>query len=139
VPGCIRSRGRGPPRSLGRSSVTIRLPTPELRVALETIAEAGPDLILLDLHMPQLDGLALLQGRPEGSRELSTCARAYCRHHQEGAHPALAAGTRDFLTKPFAMTDVLLRVGNLLETRELHQSLRGGQQPPLHRAAPHAP
>ena len=36
---------------------------------------------------------------------------------------ALTAGAADFLTKPFRVTETLLRVGNLLRTRRLHQSL----------------
>jgi EAL domain-containing protein (putative c-di-GMP-specific phosphodiesterase class I) len=42
----------------------------------------------------------------------------------EVSHRALAAGARDFLTKPFDFKEVILRVGNLLETRQLHQQLR---------------
>src|SRR5207244_10898475 len=37
---------------------------------------------------------------------------------------ALAAGARDFLTKPLDRTEVLLRIQNLLETRFLHQALQ---------------
>jgi len=37
---------------------------------------------------------------------------------------ALAAGAKDFVTKPFEQTEVLLRVKNLLETRALHLALQ---------------
>ena len=37
---------------------------------------------------------------------------------------ALAVGARDFLTKPFRYTELLLRINNLLETRALHTQLR---------------
>jgi EAL domain-containing protein (putative c-di-GMP-specific phosphodiesterase class I) len=37
---------------------------------------------------------------------------------------ALAVGARDFLTKPFRYTELLLRINNLLETRALHSQLR---------------
>jgi EAL domain-containing protein (putative c-di-GMP-specific phosphodiesterase class I) len=40
------------------------------------------------------------------------------------SHRALSEGARDFLTKPFDFTDLVLRVGNLLETRSLYQELR---------------
>lgn len=94
-------------------------------VALDTIADVDPDLILLDLHMPKLDGLDLLpqivQAAGGGYLPVLVLTADTTR---EAAHRALAAGARDFLTKPFDLTDVLLRVGNLLETRELHQRLR---------------
>lgn len=93
--------------------------------ALDTIDEVCPDLVLLDLHMPQLDGFALLPQivqRAAGSYLPVLVLTADTT--KEAAHSALAAGAHDFLTKPFDVTDVLLRVGNLLETRELHQRLR---------------
>lgn len=93
--------------------------------AMDVIAEVGPDLVLLDLHMPELDGLAVLE------RIVRHAAGSYlpvlvltADTTTEAAHRALAAGARDFLTKPFDVTEVLLRVRNLLETRELQQQLR---------------
>src|SRR3990170_6663245 len=41
---------------------------------------------------------------------------------------ALSSGAHDFLTKPFDTGEVLLRVGNLLETRRLHEELRRRNQ-----------
>lgn len=94
-------------------------------VALDTIAEVRPDLVLLDLHMPQLDGFALLAQIVQRAAGSYLPVLVLTADTTTGAaHKALAAGARDFLTKPFDITDVLLRVGNLLETRELHQRLR---------------
>jgi EAL domain-containing protein (putative c-di-GMP-specific phosphodiesterase class I) len=83
------------------------------------------DLVLLDLHMPRLDGYALLE-------ELaSTASSKYlpilvltADNTKEAAHRALSLGARDFLTKPFDATEVALRVRNLLETRFLYLTLR---------------
>jgi PleD family two-component response regulator len=96
-----------------------------LLVALDTIVEVRPDLILLDLHMPQLDGFALLSqiARWAAGTYLPVLVLT-ADSTNEAAHKALAGGARDFLTKPFDVTDVLLRVRNLLETQELHQRLR---------------
>jgi putative two-component system response regulator len=41
---------------------------------------------------------------------------------------ALSGGATDFLLKPFDFTEVLLRIGNLLQTRRLHMELRGHNQ-----------
>jgi EAL domain-containing protein (putative c-di-GMP-specific phosphodiesterase class I) len=85
-----------------------------------------PDLILLDLHMPHLDGVAVLEQlaivMPKGSYTpvLVLTADATLDAKQR----ALAAGAKDFVTKPFEQTEVLLRVKNLLETRALHLALQ---------------
>jgi EAL domain-containing protein (putative c-di-GMP-specific phosphodiesterase class I) len=84
-----------------------------------------PDLILLDLHMPHLDGVAVLGQLgtviPAGSfiPVLVLTADATLDAKQR----ALTAGAKDFVTKPFEQTEVLLRVKNLLETRALHLGL----------------
>ena len=85
-----------------------------------------PDLILLDLHMPHLDGVAVLEQLailiPAGSFTpvLILTADATLESKQR----ALAAGAMDFVTKPFEQTEVLLRVKNLLTTRSLHLTLQ---------------
>ena len=93
---------------------------------LDAIAEHEPDLILLDLRMPVLDGLAVLKHLASGPTAggflpvlvLTADATRVSRDQ------ALSSGAHDYLTKPFDPAEVLLRVGNLLETRRLHQELR---------------
>lgn len=96
------------------------------REAVARLEDDRPDLALVDLHMPHLDGYGVL---------------AHLTAHAGGAYlPALVLtadtspqaiagvlgyGARDFLTKPFDLTEVALRVRNLLETRFLHKQLRG--------------
>jgi len=95
------------------------------RDALARFDEVNPDLVLLDLHMPQVDGYSIL-------REISErAAGAYlpvmvltADARPEASERALASGARDFLTKPFDGTEVILRARNLLETRYLHLTLR---------------
>lgn len=85
-----------------------------------------PDLILLDLIMPGMDGHAVMADLgpriPEGDYLPILVLTADVT--QEAKERSLASGARDFLTKPFDATEVLLRVKNLLETRGLHMELQ---------------
>lgn len=95
------------------------------REALTHCARALPDLVLLDLHMPHLDGFAVMDALhdivPTGGflPVLVLTADVDARVREQ----ALAAGAKDFLTKPFDRTEVILRVANLLETRALYRWL----------------
>ncbi len=82
-----------------------------------------PDLILLDLMMPYLDGVAVIQ-------QLSIPEDVYlpvlvltADVTLEAKQRALAAGAKDFLAKPFDRLEVLLRIKNLLDTRRLYLEL----------------
>ena len=93
---------------------------------LRAVDEREPDLILLDLRMPIVDGLSVLQSLAAGSP-----ARGYlpvlmltADATRGSRDQALSSGAHDYLTKPFDPAEVLLRVRNLLETRRLHQELR---------------
>ncbi len=93
--------------------------------AMAHCAESLPDLVLVDLHMPDLDGfavMAILQDLvPEGGFLPVVVLTADVAPKVK--ERALAAGAKDFLTKPFGRTEVVLRVANLLETRSLHRRL----------------
>ena len=85
-----------------------------------------PDLVLLDLHMPHLDGLAVMKAIgpniPEG--EYLPILVLTADVLPETKRKALSTGAKDFLTKPFDATEVLLRIHNLLETRLLYMRLQ---------------
>jgi putative two-component system response regulator len=86
----------------------------------------SPDLILLDLRMPDLDGIDVMNllGRRIAADQIPVLVLT-ADLLPETKVRALAAGARDFLTKPFEHTEVLLRIANLLETRFLHLAARG--------------
>ena len=93
---------------------------------LAIAAASAPDLVLLDLHMPQLDGYEVLKrlraAEPPGSFLPILILTADI---NPGARQrALAGGATDFLTKPFDNTEVLQRCRNLLATRALHLALQ---------------
>jgi len=94
--------------------------------ALDRCMESRPDILLLDLHMPCVDGFEVL-GRlrsivpPEAFLPvLVLTADVDASIKQQ----ALAAGAKDFLTKPFDAVEVVLRVRNLLETKDLYTTLQ---------------
>ncbi|HKW12391.1 MAG TPA: HD domain-containing phosphohydrolase [Gemmatimonadaceae bacterium] len=89
-----------------------------------------PDLILLDLHMPQLDGFGVLEAiRPHlADGSYLPVLMLTADSSDETKRRALAAGVKDFLTKPFDATEVLLRIENLLETRFLYTAVREQNQ-----------
>jgi putative two-component system response regulator len=97
---------------------------PTLVAALYT--ELDPDLILLDLRMPVMDGFAVMRRLAEltdGDDYLPILVLS-ADATPTSQHAALEAGANDFVTKPFDHAEVLARVANLLHTRSLHRQLR---------------
>lgn len=82
-----------------------------------------PDLVLLDLHMPQLDGFAVLAQlrKSMSADEFLPVLVITGDNTTETRNRALAAGANDFLGKPIDYTEVMLRIRNLLQTRLLHE------------------
>lgn len=84
-----------------------------------------PDLVLLDLHMPDPDGLAILR-RFRVLREKLGFVPFVVLTGDTGKvarNSALVLGADDFLTKPLDKHEVVLRVRNLLRTRGLYLDL----------------
>jgi putative two-component system response regulator len=109
---------------LADADIEIRGVTDSRQVE-QVFDEFDPDIVLLDLRMPPPDGLEILQ-RLRGARlslgflpvivltaDTSRVAR----------NSALLLGANDFLTKPLDRDEVVLRVRNLLRTRELYVEL----------------
>ncbi len=88
--------------------------------------EFAPDLVLLDLRMPVMDGLQVLKKLVAATPPATYLPVVMLTgdDRPEVREQALAAGARDFLTKPFDRAEVLLRIRNLLETRALHRELQ---------------
>ncbi len=117
-------------RILQQAGYTNLRRTTDPRQVLPLFAEAQPDLIVLDLHMPHLDGFAVLEQLrpliPPGTYLPILVLTADI--SRDAKQRALAMGARDFLTKPLDHAEVLLRIKNLLETRYLHRALRAQNQ-----------
>lgn len=93
---------------------------------LARFPDLQPDLVICDLHMPHMDGVAVIEALlaliPEDDYVPIVILTADTT--SDAMRRALTAGARDFITKPFEHDEVLLRVKNLLETRALHMALR---------------
>lgn len=91
-----------------------------------TFLERRPDLIILDLQMPVLDGFDVMTKLAEvmPAQDYVPILVLTANITPQTRLKALAQGAKDFVTKPFDQTEVLLRIKNLLETRHLHVQLR---------------
>ena len=96
------------------------------RRALEQILESQPDLVLLDLNMPHLSGFDVMQRMraalpPDVYLPVLVLTAELT---PEIKRRWLAAGATDLLQKPFDMSEVLMRIRNLVNTRLLHLELQ---------------
>ena len=100
------------------------------RIAIDIIKKTKPDLLLLDLMMPNLNGFQVMEQLkmfiPENiyfpililTADITPVSK----------QKALAEGASDFLTKPFDLIEVDLRIKNLLKARYLHQQIENQNQ-----------
>ena len=112
-------------RMLQRAGFTETTGITDPREVAAAYAALEPDLILLDLKMPHLDGYAVLEqlGGLAPADAYLPILMLTGDGSAETRQRALRLGARDFLVKPFDSTEVVLRIENLVETRLLHRSL----------------
>ena len=95
--------------------------TTDPRQVAALCSELTPDLILLDLHMPHLSGVEVIEQLRHTASDLYLPILVLTADiTPEAKRQALQAGASDFVSKPFDVTEVLLRVRNLIETRLLY-------------------
>jgi PleD family two-component response regulator len=96
------------------------------RTALSSYIDLQPDLVLLDLMMPEVDGFQLLEAfsRHDSPEEYRPVLVLTADTTLQAKRRALALGAKDFVAKPFDVIEVGLRISNLLETRLLYERLR---------------
>lgn len=81
------------------------------------------DLILLDLQMPGMDGFEVMAKLKEMDPDSYLPVLVITAQPNHKVH-ALQVGAKDFISKPFELSEVLARVRNLLEVRLLHKRLK---------------
>ena len=101
------------------------------------VSAFAPDLILLDLKMPELDGYALLEqlARLSDPGQFLPVIVLTADPSRSARHRALGLGAKDFLTKPLDTFEVALRVWNVAETTVLFKRLRALASPMPRRRA----
>lgn len=93
--------------------------------AIGLFAEVQPDLVLLDLNMPRTDGFQVMEQLKEADPESMVPILVLTALKDEKTKlRALRSGAKDFLSKPFDLTEASLRIKNLLEMRLLHQRVQ---------------
>jgi len=80
-------------------------------------------LILLDLHMPVMDGFQVMESLKPIEKDGYLPVLVITAQPDQKLR-ALRAGAKDFVSKPFELAEVLARVHNMLEVRLLHQHTR---------------
>jgi putative two-component system response regulator len=113
-------------RLLEREGYTRVLGTSDSSLALDLFRAHSPDLVLLDLRMPPPDGYAVLEQLTAelAPGEILPIVVLTAEMEPAARKRALSAGAADFITKPFEPFEILLRIGNLLRTRQLHLELQ---------------
>jgi EAL domain-containing protein (putative c-di-GMP-specific phosphodiesterase class I) len=96
------------------------------RMALDICARWAPDLVILDLHMPDIDGVAFLEAlrTATGPAEFVPVLMLTADATPEALKRALVAGANDYALKPIDVDEILLRVRNLLSIRVSHEALK---------------
>jgi putative two-component system response regulator len=116
-------------RILTRAGFTRIETTNDSREVSALYIEHRPDLILLDLHMPHLDGLDVMDQLNEIT-EASYLPILILSGDlmPEARRDALSRGAKDFVNKPFQPDELLLRIKTLLETRFLYIQIQSQNQ-----------
>ncbi|RMO34004.1 Two-component system response regulator [Pseudomonas syringae pv. pisi] len=111
---------------LAREGLTNVLSSTEPLRTLDLFNSFEPDLVVLDLHMPEFDGFAVLEqlNRRIPTNDYLPIMVLTADATRDTRLRALALGARDFISKPLDALETMLRIWNLLETRALYKSLR---------------
>jgi putative two-component system response regulator len=102
------------------------------RLVEQVFEEFEPDIVLLDLHMPRVDGFEVLRRLRSARDSLGflPVIVVTADGSRVARNSALILGADDFLVKPLDKIEVVLRVRNLLRTRHLYEEARGTERWP---------
>ncbi|NEP84343.1 MAG: response regulator [Okeania sp. SIO3B3] len=98
-------------------------------IALQAVAAGSPDVILLDIHMPELDGYTVcqkLKAHPQ-TQDIPVIFVSALDETWDKVK-AFSVGGSDYITKPFKTVEVLARVENQLKVRHLQLKVKSLEQ-----------
>lgn len=85
--------------------------------ALRLATEHKPDLIMLDVMMPEIDGLQVLRRlKASAETEAIPVLMLTARRQEQDVVAGLSLGARDYLVKPFMPEELLMRIQKILDT-----------------------
>jgi putative two-component system response regulator len=116
-------------RLLERAGFSTLDSTTDPREAAPMFERLNPDLVLLDLHMPHMDGLQVIDALNQLQHaSYLPILMLTGDMTPEARREALSRGAKDFVNKPFHSDEVLLRIRTLLETRFLYLQIQSQNQ-----------
>lgn len=116
-------------RILTRAGFSRIETTTDPRKAADLYVGQRPDLILLDLHMPHMSGLEVMDRLNEiAEASYMPILILSADLTPEARREALSRGAKDFVSKPFMQDELLLRIRTLLETRLLYLQIQTQNQ-----------
>jgi diguanylate cyclase (GGDEF)-like protein len=110
-------------RMLGGAGYTVVTSTMNPLEVCDLHRQNEYDLILLDLQMPGMDGFQVMDGLKEIEKDSYPPVLAITAQPGNKLR-ALRGGAKDFISKPFDLAEVLMRVHNMLEVRLLNKAAR---------------
>ena len=81
--------------------------------ALRLIREQKPDLVILDINMPQLDGFGVIEKLRNENNNVPVIVLT-ARDQRDDKSTGFGLGADDFVTKPFGLEELLMRVAAVL-------------------------
>ncbi|MFQ5797574.1 MAG: sensor histidine kinase [Bacteroidota bacterium] len=95
------------------------------RTALIIAEKEQPDLIILDIHMPEMDGFEVLQRLRQNARteKIPVILLTAMRKDPQSIESGLALGADEYLTKPIDIEELLVRVKSIMRLKKAEQEL----------------
>jgi len=114
---------------LSMAGYTNILGTTDPRDVVDLYQGFEPDIVLLDINMPYLDGFEVMAQLKALEKDNYIPVLVLTALQDETVRlKALSSGAKDFLTKPFNQSEILSRIHNVLEVRLLHNKVRSQKE-----------